>query len=114
MFAMAQSDTTSYCENPEIDAEPLNGYSSIFKKLLSENSTENACFNPEAIFYYNVIVLKDGTVSLLNLEGVNVIDGKSCIIAMADITKIEKWRPAIKNGKPCNQKLRMKTNIHFE
>jgi hypothetical protein len=51
-------------------------------------------------------------VAEYNLEC--VINGQSCYILVDDVSKLEKWTPAITNGKNCNQKMRIKTYIHFE
>lgn len=106
-----KNDSIVYCESPDTEAKPIDGHLSI-SKIINEYSDYSDCFNPESSFFYNVIILNDGTVSLLNLEGIH--NKESCIIINADVTKIPKWIPATKNGKPCNQKLRIRTYIDFE
>ena len=107
-----QSNSLIYCDYPDTEAKPPFRFNELVLLILDENKEMPDCFDPIAQFYINVIILDNGSVALLNLEC--VIESESCYITVDDLLKLEKWIPATQNGKNCNQKMRMKTYIHFE
>jgi hypothetical protein len=114
LFGGAQEiDTLLYCNYPDKDAQPPYNINDLLNIVLDNNQNEMPdCFDSKGEFYYNIIILKDGTVAMCNLEC--VINGQSCYISVQDDSKLVKWTPAVSNGKNCNQKMRFKTYIHFE
>ena len=106
-------DSLIFCNYPDEEAQPPFKIHELLNVLLDNRQNELPdCFDPSSAFYYNIIILSDGTVAEYNLEC--VINGQSCYILVDDVSKLEKWTPAITNGKNCNQKMRIKTYIHFE
>jgi uncharacterized membrane protein len=110
-----KSDSIVYCENPTVWAEfpEEKGNMGTWFWKNSQDVAKFDCFNPEAQFYYNVIVLEDGTVTKFNLE---CVAGQyyECIIREVDPSIIPKWKPAQNNGENCSQKLKIKTYVYFE
>jgi hypothetical protein len=106
-------DSLIFCDYPDEEAHPPFKIHELLNVLLDNRQNELPdCFDPSSTFYYNIIILNDGTVAEYNLEC--VINGQSCYISVDDVSKLEKWTPAKQNGKNCNQKMRFKTYIHFE
>ena len=106
-------DSIKYCSSPDEDAKPPFKMHELFNIIMDNHHNQMPdCFDPNSQFYYNITILDDGTVEVFNLEC--VINGQSCFITVDDVSKLEKWTPAIANGQNCNQKMRIKTYIHFE
>lgn len=109
-----ETDSLVFCENPSIWAEfpKEKGNMSLWFWENSQDVNKFDCFSTDASFYYNVVVLEDGTVTKFNLE-CDAGQYYECIIREVDPAIIPKWKPAQNNGKNCSQKLRMKTYISF-
>lgn len=106
-------DSLVFCDYPDQEAQPPFKIHELLNVLRDNRQSEMPdCFDPNSEFYYNIIILNDGTVAMFNLECMD--DGKSCYISVDDVSKLEKWTPAVTNGKKCNQKMRIKSYIHFE
>ena len=106
-------DSLIYCNDPDTEARPPFEMHELLHLVLDNHPNGiPECFDPNGTFYFNIIILADGTVTLLNLECVS--NNQSCIISIDDISKWEKWIPAVQNGKNCNQKLRIRTHINFD
>lgn len=108
------NDTIIYCEYPDEDAIPPFRLNELLHIILDSRGNDEIpkCFDIAGKFYYNVVVLDDGTVALLNLECVT--ESGVCLVSVEDLSKLEKWRPASKGGENCNQKIRARTYIHFQ
>jgi hypothetical protein len=108
-----EDDSLVFCNFPDQEAQPPFKTHELLNVLLDKRTDELPdCFDPGSQFYYNIIILEDGSVAEYNLEC--VINGQSCYISVNDVSQLEKWTPAVMNGKNCNQKIRIKTYIHFE
>jgi hypothetical protein len=108
-----KADSLIFCNYPDVEAQPPYKIHELRNIILDNGQNELPdCFDPSGSFYYNIVILSDGTVTECNLEC--VINGQKCSISVRDVSKLEKWTPAIANGKNCNQKMRIKTYIHFE
>lgn len=113
LLCSAQLDSLTYCLFPDKEAEPPFKTHELLNVLLDNHQHELPdCFDLASTFYYNIIILEDGNVAEYNLEC--VFNGNSCFISVDDVSKLDKWKPAISDGKNCNQKMRIKTYIHFE
>ena len=114
VFGNAQEiDTLMYCDYPDTEAKPPYNNNEILNIIiLNQNNEIPDCFAPDARFYYNITILEDGTVAILNLEC--IVENESCFLTVDDVSQLEKRMPASKNGKNCNQKMRIKTYIHFK
>ncbi|MDG1333518.1 MAG: hypothetical protein P8P74_14375 [Crocinitomicaceae bacterium] len=107
-----QRDSLVYCEYPDTEAQPPYRINKLLNIVLDNHQVDTSdCIRVDSRFYYNIIILGDGSVSLLNLECVN--DNQSCFISVDDPSKLEKWKPATKNGENCNQKMRIHVYIHL-
>ncbi len=114
-FLSQETDSLVFCDNPTVWAEfpEKNGNMSVWFWKNSHEVHKSDCINTDAKFYFNVVVLEDGTVTKFNLE-CDAGQHYECIIREVDPVRVPKWKPAENNGKKCSQTLRIKTNIHLE
>lgn len=102
-------DTMEYCPNPDVSAEPPFEINKLNRIILEHNEEIPDCFNAQGVYYYNAIILKDGSVKSLNLECVT--KNGNCFIEVDDTSTLEKWNPAYKDGNNCNQRIRIRAYI---
>jgi hypothetical protein len=110
-----ETEISDVCSHPEQDAvfpAQYGHFSNWFMNNMNEFE-QNNCFRPDAEFYFNITVEKDGTVSVFDLECVNAAK-TSCIVGTVDLDKVPKWIPASENNQPCRQKIRERTWITFQ
>ena len=106
-------DSLVFCEYPDEDAQPPFKRNELLHIILDDQPDDSPdCITTDGAFYYNIIILEDGSIALLNLECVS--DSKSCFLSVDDTSKLEKWIPAVTNGENCNQKMRIKVYIHLQ
>lgn len=102
--------TINFEEIVDYDAEPTDSIKNFSSWFMSNmNSIDNDCLDVDGVFYFDIYILSNGRVTKWTL-----IQEELCIIAEVNVWNIPFWVPARKDGKPCSQHLRIRTNIHLD
>lgn len=105
--------TVKFEDTVDIYAEPSDSIKNISGWFMSNmKSLENDCLDSEGDFYFEIYILSNGRVTKWTL--IQEKGEGSCTIAEVDAWKVQRWKPATKNGEVCNQHLKIKTYIHLE
>lgn len=103
-------DTMEYCAFPDVSAKPPYEINKLRRIIMDQNEEIPDCFDAQGVYYYNAIIMKNGSVKSLNLECVT--ENSDCFMEVYNPSSLEKWKPASKNGNNCNQKIRIRAYIY--